>query len=202
VHERDAAHRFDRLEAFPRRELSTASSRAAVAVCLTEHDDGHVTWPLVMRASNLRVHAGQYGLPGGRAEAGESALACALREVWEELGIPARDWTRSAVLDDYESASGYVISLVVLLRNRAGSNQLTPSSELSAVYELDVTALNTPTYQTEYPGESPSSVSTICVAGHEISPPTGALLQQFRDAWFHDRVTRVHHLQAPTFAQR
>jgi 8-oxo-dGTP pyrophosphatase MutT (NUDIX family) len=42
---------------------------------------------LLARAATLRSHAGQVAFPGGRAEPGEDAVACALREATEETGV-------------------------------------------------------------------------------------------------------------------
>lgn len=44
---------------------------------------------LIKRPSNMKHHAGQVALPGGRHEPGETPLETALRETWEEIGITA-----------------------------------------------------------------------------------------------------------------
>jgi 8-oxo-dGTP pyrophosphatase MutT (NUDIX family) len=44
---------------------------------------------LLARAATLRSHAGQVAFPGGRAEPGEDAVTCALREATEETGVDA-----------------------------------------------------------------------------------------------------------------
>lgn len=45
--------------------------------------------PLVERPSSMSNHPGQIACPGGRLEPGETASAAALRELEEELGVPA-----------------------------------------------------------------------------------------------------------------
>ncbi|MGC9352962.1 MAG: NUDIX hydrolase [Mariniphaga sp.] len=42
---------------------------------------------LIKRPLNMKHHAGQVALPGGRHEPGETPLETALRETWEEIGI-------------------------------------------------------------------------------------------------------------------
>lgn len=47
--------------------------------------------PLIVRPSESPHHAGQVSLPGGAVEDGETLANAALRELHEELGIPAGD---------------------------------------------------------------------------------------------------------------
>src|SRR4051812_19022589 len=80
-----------RCAAFKRREPDAASTlkRAAVAIALVDHDvaRGATALLLTQRASGLRAHSSQWALPGGRCDAGETAIAAALRELHEELGL-------------------------------------------------------------------------------------------------------------------
>lgn len=42
-----------------------------------------------LRASHMEVQPGEICFPGGKKEPGESPQQCALRETWEEIGIPS-----------------------------------------------------------------------------------------------------------------
>lgn len=72
-------------------ELKTATKRAAV-LCLLGLDGGGLHLLLTRRADNLRLHAGQVSLPGGKPEPDdEDAAQTALRESREEIGLRPED---------------------------------------------------------------------------------------------------------------
>ena len=60
----------------------------AVLVPVVERD-GEPSLLYEVRARTMRRQPGEVCFPGGRMEAGESPEDCALRETWEELGIPS-----------------------------------------------------------------------------------------------------------------
>src|ERR1700744_3458300 len=62
---------------------------------------GGAAFLLCRRASRLRSHAAQWGLPGGRVGPGDTAVDAALRELREELGIELVDSAVLGILDDY-----------------------------------------------------------------------------------------------------
>ncbi|MDR1214750.1 MAG: CoA pyrophosphatase [Propionibacteriaceae bacterium] len=62
-----------------------AQRPAAVLVLLSRRADPTVL--LTLRSADLRQHAGQVSFPGGGIEPGESAVAAALREAAEEVGL-------------------------------------------------------------------------------------------------------------------
>src|SRR5688500_7813013 len=66
---------------------SPGSRRAGVVVCVVEHE-GVPSVILIKRADRGR-NAGQWGLPGGRMDEGETPVEAALRELEEELGLRA-----------------------------------------------------------------------------------------------------------------
>ena len=57
----------------PARELK----RAAVSLIVTDDGAGGAALVLTLRAKHLSAHSGQFALPGGRVEAGESAIDAA-----------------------------------------------------------------------------------------------------------------------------
>src|SRR5947207_699322 len=78
---RCAAH----LTRFERRAVAPDGRRhAAVAAVILPGDDGRACFLLTKRMPKLRAHGGQWALPGGRVDTGESIEAAALRELAED----------------------------------------------------------------------------------------------------------------------
>jgi 8-oxo-dGTP pyrophosphatase MutT (NUDIX family) len=68
-------------------ETPVLSDRPAAVLCALFDEDGDAHVVLTRRSSRLRSHTGQVSFPGGRLDAGETALDCALREAREEVGL-------------------------------------------------------------------------------------------------------------------
>ena len=68
---------------------------------------------LTQRSVHLPTHAGQIAFPGGRREPGEDAVATALRETEEEVGIPRRFIEVVGAVDLYRTGTGFEITPVV-----------------------------------------------------------------------------------------
>lgn len=92
---------------------SAALRPAAVLVPLVDHAHGMAVL-LTQRTAHLSAHAGQISFPGGRIEKDDpDAVAAALRETEEEVGL-ARD--RVSVigrLDTYVTGTGFEITPIV-----------------------------------------------------------------------------------------
>ena len=73
--------------------------------------DSHLFIPLILRATYRGVHSGQVGLPGGGYEEIDADLqATALREAYEEVGVPTDDIAVLGRLTTlYVFASNYVV---------------------------------------------------------------------------------------------
>ncbi len=84
---RNIASRCATFARLPTSEPAPALKRAAVAIALVAADDGSNSAALLLtlRAAGLRAHRGQWALPGGRCDEGETPAVAALRELHEEL---------------------------------------------------------------------------------------------------------------------
>lgn len=86
---------------------------AAVLVPLVERG-GAFSVLLTQRTEHLSDHAGQVSFPGGRIEASDAdAVAAALRETEEEIGLPRTSIEPIGRLDDYETGTGFIVTPIV-----------------------------------------------------------------------------------------
>lgn len=189
---RAALDRFERNPA-PRPDLRAA----AVAVVLV---DGGAAVLLTRRTATLRGHPGQWALPGGRLDAGESTVAAARRELGEELGLHLGPDAELGLLDDYATRSGYVITPVVLWTEHAV--ELVPNpDEVGEVHRVPLALLDVDPVFVRIP-ESDAPVIRLPLFDRFVHAPTGAVLHQFREVVLHGRPTRVAHYEQPVFAWR
>ena len=92
-------------------ERSKADTDAAVLIAVTNRPDPGVI--LTVRKEHLRTHAGQIAFPGGRVDAGEDALAAALREAHEEILLDPKAVELIGAIEPYHTVTGYVVTPVI-----------------------------------------------------------------------------------------
>jgi 8-oxo-dGTP pyrophosphatase MutT (NUDIX family) len=193
-----------RCRAFPRIVHAGADLKpAAVAITLVEADDGsgQTAFLLTRRSAQLRAHAGQWALPGGRCDPGETLEEAALRELEEELGLKLPPQNILGVLDDYPTRSGYAIAPVVAWLDDIRALKPNPAEVASAhCFRLDH-MLADDAVEFETIPESPRPVIRLRLGEHHIHAPTAAVVYQFREL-VAGRTTRVAELEQPVFAWR
>jgi 8-oxo-dGTP pyrophosphatase MutT (NUDIX family) len=96
---------------------------------------GELTVLMTQRTASLTKHAGQVAFPGGRRDAGETALAAALREAEEETGLEAQFIEPLGFLDGYLTITNYLVSPVVALVHE-GFSVRPQASEVDAIFEV------------------------------------------------------------------
>jgi mutator protein MutT len=188
--------------------------RAAVAVAVV--DEGHgaeahgitrlSAWStnaallLTRRSLALRRHAGQWALPGGRIDDGETPEQAALREMQEEVALTLDASAVLGRLDDYVTRSGFVITPVVVWAGAA--EDLVPNpDEVASIHRIAVTEFQRPDApMLSHEGQSEHTVLRMPVGTHWIAAPTAAVIYQFREVCIEGRPTRVAHFEQPAFA--
>jgi 8-oxo-dGTP pyrophosphatase MutT (NUDIX family) len=190
--------------AFPRlADDAPVLKRAAVALTLVEAADGsgEAAFLLTRRAAHLRAHAGQWALPGGRCDAGETLQQTALRELQEELGLALAPANVLGVLDDYATRSGYAIAPVVAWLEDARALMPNPD-EVASVHHIRLDRIaRAEAVSFDAIPESPRPVIRLDIGDDHIHAPTAAMIYQLRELVL-GRITRVADIEAPVFAWR
>ena len=194
--------------------LQDEAQRAAVALAIVDvahgsHDYGLPCYDtrqpdaaliLTRRSRHLKNHSGQWALPGGRRDGGETAAETALRELHEEVGLLLKPDRVVGILDDFITRSGFAITPVVVW----GGDRidLVPNpAEVASIHRIPLTEFlrkDAPVIQDTADSSAPlilMPVGSTCIAA-----PTAAMLYQFREVALRGKNTRVAHYEQPAFA--
>jgi 8-oxo-dGTP pyrophosphatase MutT (NUDIX family) len=197
---RNIAARCAAFARLPETDAAPALKRAAVAIALRSNGaDNATAMLLTKRAGSLRAHRGQWALPGGRCDAGETPSDAALRELNEELGLALSPDAVLGLLDDYPTRSGYLITPVVVWAESKAA--ITPNpAEVASVHRIGLQEIeHADAFDfTEIP-ESTRRVVRFHFGSRLIHAPTAAVIYQFREV-LAGRDTRVAELEQPVFA--
>lgn len=181
---------------------SLKHAAVVVPVIAAEGGRGQAAFVITKRTPRLRAHGGQWALPGGRVDAGETIEQTALRELHEELGVLASTDDVLGTLDDYPTRSGYLIAPVVVWL--PGTVEIVPNpGEVAAAYRIGCHELfrdGSPEIVAIEESDRPIIRLPLPVA--TVNAPTAAILYQFREVALAGRDTRVDHYEQPVFAWR
>lgn len=182
------------------RHREAGLTRAAVAVTIFEHE-GEGAVIVTKRTPRLKDHGGQWAMPGGRVDAGETLIEAALRELHEEINLALPESAVLGTLDDYPTRSGFVITPVVVWTDLEDVDIRPNPAEVASIHAFTFAELLRPdSPNLERIPESDREVLSMNYLDDRIYAPTAALLYQFREVALLGRHTRVAHFDQPVFA--
>lgn len=106
--------------------LMDGKRRYAVLVPLVERPEG-LSLLYEVRAAGMRRQPNEVCFPGGRIEGNETAEECALRETWEELGIPAEDIEILGRLDFIAHRANFIMYPILAKVNAQAAQHMVPN---------------------------------------------------------------------------
>ncbi|GAA2102953.1 NUDIX hydrolase [Actinomadura alba] len=174
--------------------------RAAVVVCVVER--AGVPSVIVIKRAYQGRNAGQWGLPGGRLDDGETPVRAALRELHEEVGLNVGADEILGRLDDFPAASGFAITPIVVAAADPGPVRRNPA-EVHSVHYVGLDRLAAPDVARWVPQLNGGHLLQLRLR-HDmvVHAPTGAMLWQFREVALLGRATRVAGFLQPDWTYR
>jgi 8-oxo-dGTP pyrophosphatase MutT (NUDIX family) len=172
-----------------------------VACVIVGAEDGEAAFVLTRRTSGLRNHGGQWALPGGRIEPGETATDAAFRELREEVGLEVGPQNLLGYLDDFETRSGFRITPLVVWGPRRAVLAPNPR-EVEAAYLIPLRAIHALSPRIVEGPDPERPLLTLPLEEPEtvVFAPTAALVYQMREVLLYGRDTRVDRFGEPRFA--
>ncbi len=120
-------------------------AHASVLVPLVLREAG-LTVLLTQRTEQLANHSGQIAFPGGRADEGDAdAVATALRETQEEVGLQAHHMQVLGTLPLYVTGTAFIITPVVALVQSEHTLTLS-AGEVANAFEIPLAFLMNPAH--------------------------------------------------------
>lgn len=190
-----------RLGAWSRTAVSDGPGVRRAAVVITLYERNTVPHFLMIKRVNRGSNPGQWALPGGKVDAGESAVDAGLRELREETGLVAEQDDVLGLLDDFTASRGIVITPVVVMLT-GPRRPLRSPAEVASLHPLPLTALTAP--HVPRWKDTPNGPLLQLPLRHDmvVHAPTGAILWQFAEVVLKGTPLRVSDAMEPGFTSR
>ena len=186
------------LRLFQPRESELGQTPAAVAIVILLESEVP-TVPIFQRPLNMRRHAGQMALPGGRVHEGEDVEECALRELGEELGVTIEREDVLGRLDDFDTRSGFTITPVVVWSGASAKTLLPSPDEVARLFLIPAPELQ---QAVALASQAPAEQFSLKFREVEVFAPTAAMLYQFSEVALDGRTSRVADFHQPPWTHR
>ncbi len=164
--------------------------RAATLILLYPLASGEAAFVLTVRQPTMRAHSGQVSLPGGSIDGDETVTEAALREGWEEIGVPpALPDVLGALSPLYIPPSGFAVwPIVAALDHRPAF--VPQEAEVATLVEVPLAGLIAPgarqktTRTAREPGIASAQfeVPMYALAGLDVWGATAMMLAEFEGA--------------------
>ena len=175
-------------------------ARAASVVVAVYDVGGKAHYCLIKRAKRGR-NAGQWALPGGKVEMGETRRDAALREAEEEVELPRTAVRVVGQLDDIATWSGFTISAFVVAAP-LGWRPAAASTEVQQAYQFSIAGLVADGVVNWARVDNARPLLHMHLgAGVRIHAPTGAILWQLRETGLYGRDVSVADVRHPEFTR-
>lgn len=163
------------------KEIASGCRRAAVLILLYPLEDGRSGLVLTLRQRALQAHSGQISLPGGSIDEGETAVEAALREAFEEVGVPQdQPEVLGALTELYIPPSHFCVTPVVAALDTRPALRRQPD-EVAALIEAPLAILLDPATRVEAErriGGNMVLVPYYAVDGYEVWGATAMILAE------------------------
>ncbi len=124
-----------------------------------------------------------------------------MRELDEEIGVALSRTSTLAVLDDYVSRSGYVMTPVVVWGGEITEAFTVSEAEVAGVHVIPLADFDVQPRMQTIP-ESDAPVIALPLLGRWLHAPTAAIIHQFCQIALHGVTVRVAAFEQPVFAWR
>jgi 8-oxo-dGTP pyrophosphatase MutT (NUDIX family) len=159
-------------------------AHASVLIALVQRERLHVL--LTLRPTHMNSHSGQIAFPGGKADPEDGdAVATALREAQEEVGLAPEFVNVLGTLPIYTTGSAFIVTPVVALV-QPGFQLQANADEVADVFEVPLEFLMNPAnhrhHLVDFGGEQRRWLSMPYMEGHTerfIWGATAGMLRNF-----------------------